>query len=110
MVFSTISTPHGPNPTRLEEVSQVMRRRGPPTIRVYDAGDHYMALEGCHRVAAAVALGLPVRVKLLAESDLIRHDWDWPGLPSRTTVRRLLCHLGSGQGRRDYRPCAIEEV
>jgi|GEM_PF-1287291 len=49
----------------LETVKAQMADLGAPTIRVVDCGDHYQAIEGCHRLRAAKALGLsPVIVVL----------------------------------------------
>ena len=42
----------------LAAVTAEMETLGAPTIRVVDCGDHYIALEGSHRLAAAHALGL----------------------------------------------------
>jgi hypothetical protein len=45
--------------THLIEVMEEMKKLGAPTIRVFNVdGDVYQAIEGCHRLRAAAALGI----------------------------------------------------
>ncbi len=43
---------------KLAAVTVEMKAMGAPTIKAIDCGDHYVALEGTHRIRAAHALGL----------------------------------------------------
>ena len=72
--------------THLAAVTAEMETLGAPTIRVVDCGDHYMALEGSHRLAAAHALGLEPTLEIYDQDDIIEidgYDWfeacDWRG-------------------------------
>ena len=56
--MTTIYAIHAPEGAKLMQVIAEMKVMGAPTIQVVDCGDHYMALEGSHRLAAAHALGL----------------------------------------------------
>lgn len=74
----TIYAIHAPQADRLEAVKADMQTMGAPTIRVVDCGDHYMALEGSHRLAAAHALGLTPHLIVYAqddELDVTGYDW-----------------------------------
>ncbi len=51
-----------------------MLKRGPPTIRVVDCGDCYMAIEGCHRLIAAAELGIAPILNVLSQEDLVEVD------------------------------------
>lgn len=54
----------------LAAVTAEMRERGAPTIRAVDTGDGtYAALEGSHRLRAAVALGLEPEIDEVEYSD-----------------------------------------
>lgn len=67
------------NPDHLAAVQGQMSKMGSPTIRAIDGGDHLIAIEGSHRIMAAVALGLPVAIQILDEDDNIdldTLDWD----------------------------------
>jgi hypothetical protein len=56
----------------LEAVKAEMAKLGSPTIHAVDLGDGlYQALEGCHRVRAAAALGIPVAIELVEYSDAL---------------------------------------
>ncbi len=64
----TVYAIHRPEAAKLAEVIAEMQALGTPTIEVVDCGDHYMALEGSHRLAAAHALNIT--------PELIVHDQD----------------------------------
>jgi hypothetical protein len=62
----------------LAAVTAEMETLGAPTIRVVDCGDHYMALEGSHRLAAAHALGLEPVLEIYDQDEMIEIDgYDW---------------------------------
>lgn len=63
-------------PDRLAEVVAEMRSLGAPTIRVWWAGDHWRALEGSHRLAAAHALGLVPEFVEMRLDDEFEHDFE----------------------------------
>jgi len=65
---------HPTSPEHVEDVKVEMLRRGPPTIRVVDCGDCYMAIEGCHRLIAAAELGIVPVLHMLHEEDLVDVD------------------------------------
>lgn len=81
----TIYAVHPPRPSHLATVARQMQSLGSPTITVYDGGDHYRAIEGAHRLAAAQQLGLAVRVRIMDMDDTVTHDC--PDIPSPCTVR-----------------------
>jgi hypothetical protein len=63
----TVVALHAPDPERLYEVTWEMRSRlrtagvdAAPLILGYDEGGEWQAICGSHRIAAAVALGVPV--------------------------------------------------
>lgn len=59
---------------RLHEVIEEMRVLGAPTIRMVDKGDHYQALEGTHRLAAAEHLGLAPNLEIISEGEMVVLD------------------------------------
>lgn len=60
------------DPAHLLEVIEEMNVLGAPTIRVFNTGDSYIALEGSHRLAAAEALELtPVFVELSEDDEMV---------------------------------------
>jgi len=76
--MATIYSIHAPFADRLEAVKSEMAALGAPTIRVVDCGDHFMALEGSHRLAAAHALGLEPKLLVFEQDDMIditQFDW-----------------------------------
>lgn len=76
--MTTIFAIHAPIAERLETVKAEMETMGAPTIRVVDCGDHYMALEGSHRLAAAHALSLTPELVIFAQDDMLditQFDW-----------------------------------
>jgi hypothetical protein len=83
MAIHTLYTIHATDADHLAEVTAEMRVLGAPTVRVVDCGDHYMALEGTHRLHAAADLGLAPNLIVLAQDDLVAADsldWDYRGL------------------------------
>lgn len=77
---------HAPDAAKLDVVKAEMLTLGPPTIRVVDCGDYYMALEGSHRLAAAADLDITPDFVVFAQDDMIdvtAHDWyevaNWGG-------------------------------
>jgi hypothetical protein len=69
--MSTIKLVHAHfDAEHLETVKAEMARLGSPVIHAVDLGDSlYQALEGCHRIRAAAALGIPVSLELVGYSD-----------------------------------------
>lgn len=82
----TVYAIHAPAADKLEAVKAEMSSLGAPTIRVVDCGDHYMALEGSHRLAAAAELGITPELEVYDQDDTLditEHDWyeaaNWAG-------------------------------
>lgn len=76
--MQTIYAIHQPDAEKLTGVYLEMLELGAPTIRVVDCGDHYEALEGSHRLAAAEAMGLMPTLIVYAQDDMIDvTDYDW---------------------------------
>lgn len=76
--MTTIYAIHAPTAHKLAAVMAEMQILGAPTIEVIDCGDHYMALEGSHRLAAADALGLVPVLTIHAQDDEIDiSGYDW---------------------------------
>lgn len=76
--MTTVYAIHAPHEDRLSTVISEMQAMGAPTIRVVDCGDHYMALEGSHRLAAASKLGLDPTFVVYGQDDQIditAFDW-----------------------------------
>jgi hypothetical protein len=76
--MTTIYAIHAPRADHLADVIATMRQSGAPTIEVVDCGDHYMALEGSHRLAAAHHLGLEPELIIREQDEIIditRFDW-----------------------------------
>lgn len=76
--MTTVYAIHAPEPGKLTEVVNEMRKLGAPTIRVVDCGDYLQALEGSHRLAAAAQLGLIPNFEIYEQDDLIAAatlDW-----------------------------------
>ena len=75
---ATVYAIHAPDPAKLEAVRSEMERLGAPTIHVVDCGDHYMALEGSHRLAAAYALDLTPNLVVHDQGEIIEiSGYDW---------------------------------
>ena len=82
----TVYAIHGVDSDKLESVKAEMLSLGAPAIRVVDCGDHYMALEGSHRLAAAYALGITPVLSVVEQDeqiDISGFDWfdaaNWAG-------------------------------
>ena len=76
--MTTIYAIHDIEQDKLDRVIAEMRTMGAPTIKVVDCGDHYMALEGSHRLAAAHALDLTPELEILEQDDEIEiTGFDW---------------------------------
>ena len=76
--MATIYAIHEVDADKLSGVIAEMESLGAPTIEVVDCGDHYMALEGSHRLAAAAALGIEPTLVVHEQDALIdisRFDW-----------------------------------
>lgn len=74
-------TIHGHNEDKVVAVMADMAKLGAPSIRVVDCGDHYMALEGVHRLEAAARLGIAPKLMVLEQDDMVEADsLDWPDL------------------------------
>lgn len=76
--MTTIYAIHGTDEDKLQGVIAEMRTLGAPTIEVVDCGDHYQALEGSHRLAAAHALGLVPTLVIREQDEIIditKYDW-----------------------------------
>lgn len=74
--METIVAPHAAEPSKLAEVIAQMETLGAPTIAAHYDGEKYIALEGSHRIAAAVKLGLPITIVEYDEDEEIEHDFD----------------------------------
>jgi hypothetical protein len=78
MAITTVYAIHAPQAERLEAVKADMMRLGRPTLRVIDCGDHYMALEGSHRLAVAHELGIRPEFVVFDQDDEIDiTGFDW---------------------------------
>ena len=86
--MTTVFAIHAPDKARLPAIVEEMRTLGAPTIKVVDCGDHFIALEGSHRLAAAAALDLnPVFIihDQDEEIDISAYDWFEPQNWAETT-------------------------
>lgn len=73
-----IRTIHAPYEWKLEAVKAEMAVLGAPVIRVIDCGQYFMALEGCHRIAAAHALEIEPKWIIYGPTDEIGiTEFDW---------------------------------
>lgn len=73
-MHSILYTIHGHSDRRVVEVMAEMEQMGAPTIRVVDCADHYVALEGTHRLEAAARLGIAPNFVILEQDDLVEAD------------------------------------
>ena len=76
----TVYAIHAPEARKLETVKAEMQMLGAPTIRVINCGDHYRAIEGSHRLAAAADLGIIPNFVVIEQDDEIdlgTTDLDW---------------------------------
>jgi len=74
MTMQSLYLINGTDPAKLAAVKAEMAIMGSPTVRVVDCGDHYMAIEGCHRLMAAAELGIAPRLTVLAQDDMVAAD------------------------------------
>lgn len=76
-MYITLLHPHY-NDQHLEEVKAEMIKRGAPVIRTIWSECHgvWMAIEGCHRIRAAEALGLTPVIKDVSEQKTVRMQVD----------------------------------
>lgn len=96
-----IYTAHPAQPHHLADVINEMKVLGAPTIRVVDCGDHFIALDGTHRLAAACELGVAPDLDILDQDDIVdASSLDWPELTDgEYTAGELAAdryHSGSG--------------
>jgi hypothetical protein len=79
--MTTLYTIHEHNDEKLQSVIEEMRTLGSATVRVVDCGDFLMALEGCHRIAAAKETGIPLDLIILEQDDVVNSNTlDWQDL------------------------------
>lgn len=66
------------SPEHLEDVKQIMVKRGAPTIRCFydEANGIWFAVEGCHRLRAAHDLGLTPIIKDISDQQTLRYQQD----------------------------------
>ncbi len=62
---------HGIDNAKLAKVIDDMKSIGAPTLRVVDCGDYYQAIEGNHRLAAAIALDITPDFIVLDQNDIV---------------------------------------
>lgn len=91
----TIFAINAPEADKLAEVVAIMREMGAPKIRALWCGDHWRAIEGSHRIAAAAQLGLVPEIVEVAEGDEIA-DHDIGDLPEVATVAEIVEYMGQG--------------
>jgi hypothetical protein len=73
-MISALYLIHAVDSAKLAAVKVEMIALGAPTVRVVDCGDHYMALEGCHRLVAAAELGIAPILDVLGQDDMVEAD------------------------------------
>lgn len=92
--FVRIIAPNAIDEQRLPKIMAEMEKLGAPTIKVIDNGDHYLALEGSNRLAAAQRLNkMPELDVLNLDDSFIGHDIE--GVKS-TLVKDLAEFLAPG--------------
>lgn len=97
-VVTRLYTIHGHNDAKVLQVMDEMRRLGAPAVRVVDCADHYMALEGTHRLEAAARLGIVPNLVILAQDELVAADsldWDYLQAGERYTAGELAAEVYS---------------
>jgi hypothetical protein len=69
----TLFAPHHPKEGHLATVRNDMLQLGPPTIRAYycELRKVYLAVEGSHRIKAAIDLGHKIRIQKVEITDEI---------------------------------------
>jgi len=87
--MNTVYTIHAADSGHLQSVAATMQALGAPKIRVVDCGDHYEALEGSHRIAAAATLGIVPDWQVIGWDDVIDPTgFDWFKAGDDPTPRR----------------------
>lgn len=83
----------------LDEVKEIMEHRGAPVIRAIwsECYGVWMAVEGCHRIRAAKALGLTPVIKDISEQQSVRMQVD--GESVRISVKALAAELSDDAPR-----------
>jgi len=71
-----IVAPHNTDAKKLEEVKSEMINSESPKIKAYYDGEKYIALEGSHRIAAAVDLQIKINIIDVSIDDDIDHDFE----------------------------------
>jgi hypothetical protein len=68
-----VFTIHAPRDGKIDRIVEEMRVLGPPTIKAVasEDGAALVSIEGCHRLAAAHALGLAPQFKVYQPDDLV---------------------------------------
>jgi hypothetical protein len=83
-----VYTPNKPSQEHLNEVIELMKGMGSPTIRCVNYDSALIALEGSHRLEAARQLGIDVNVEIMDEDEMMEHDHE--GLDSPASVADIL--------------------
>lgn len=63
----------------LAAIIKEMKIMGAPTIKAVDCGEYFVALEGSHRIRAAIELGLSVEIDEVEYSEIATTDDVVPG-------------------------------
>ena len=87
--MAMIYTINSAEKNHLDQVKEEMALLGSPKVRAVWCGDHYRAIEGSHRVAAAAELGHTVEVIDVDLEDVIA-DHDIQDLPYGCTVEEIM--------------------
>jgi len=64
---------------KLAAVTAEMQALGAPTIKAVNCGEYFVALEGSHRIRAALALGLTPEIEEVEYSEMMTTDEIVPG-------------------------------
>lgn len=73
-IMTIIIAINEPDADHLAEVMTTMRETGAPSIRAFWTGEVWRAVEGSHRIAAAIELGLEINIIAITEYDEIPTD------------------------------------
>jgi len=105
-----ITAPNRVDPDILPDVVRRMKSLGPPVIRAIPLADkrvdHWLALEGSHRIAAAKKLDMAVIIRPMKLNQRIRHDVEDVS-PKRTTVKKVADSLNESGHSIKYRVAAL---
>ena len=80
MSMLELVAPNHTDPEHLIRVKKRMEQLGPPTIRVIKINGRYYALEGSHRIAAAISLGYPINFNYVSASERVVVTDGWTDL------------------------------